>query len=165
MREKIFTKSMKILITGTLLIMAAKLPDGILIGFTAGWIAVTAAAAVLKSAGSRERKQEETAPEPEAGSGTSGEHAPEPRMSAEEEAGIWYRTVLRNRLAETVTDLNVRGYKQLIINEEGELTVPDGGCGSVGRLPGRAVWHCLTEEMNGDGLAAYETDGGITVAW
>ena len=56
MTYKVFTKAMKVLIVGTLIIMAftkGNIMDWLLIGFTAGWIVFMAAYLIYKS-GSRE---------------------------------------------------------------------------------------------------------------
>ena len=171
MTYKVFTKAMKVLIVGTLIIMAftkGNIMDWLLIGFTAGWIVFMAAYLIYKS-GNRE---EYTGEDPMADSEDEDpdentndpEDEPEP-LPDPSEAEVWYRMIGSQLLTEAITDLNTRGIKKLEIKENGDIVVEDATVDTIDTLPEKSLWDTLTELMRDDGLTASIGYDEILISW
>ena len=82
---------------------------------------------------------------------------------------VWYELQGRAVLEALVTDLDSRGYSCLTIHENGDACVEEGQQEvPKERLPGfpeKAYWNRLVEVLEGNGLTAEATPGGIRVCW
>lgn len=170
MADKEFTKALKALFTGTLLLMAftrGNARDWLVIGFTAVWLLCMTVYLCVKS-GRREAIPEQRAEEdPE-------QEEPEPDFPDEEEtdpvpnpsdAEVWYRMIGSQLLTDAITDLNTRGIKKLEIRENGEIVVSDQTVDTIDALPGRALWDTLAGLMRDDGLTADVGNDEILISW
>ncbi len=83
----------------------------------------------------------------------------------EADAETWYRLIGKTVLTDAITDLNTRGYKQLTINENGDILISGTVCDTVDSLPEPTVLNRLTELMKEDGLNAFVTNNEISVSW
>lgn len=171
MTYKVFTKAMKVLIVGTLIIMAftkGNIMDWLLISFTAGWLVFMAVYLVYKS-GKREEFSEEDPPE------NHDEEEPDENPDEPEddldplpdpsEAEVWYRMIGSQILTEAITDLNTRGIKKLEIKENGDMIVSDSAVDTIDTLPDKSLWDTLTELMRADGLTASVGHDEILISW
>ena len=166
MEHKLFSRGMKILIAGTLVITALRFPDWILIGFTAGWLVVMAVLLMKKSGKSSEEmnappkkaKPDEDHPEPD--------NVPDnPDTHPDEDAETWYRMIGKAILTDAVTDLNTHGSKQLTIRENGDILIEDSVYDTFDSFPKQSLWNRLTELMKEDGLNAFTANNEISVSW
>ena len=171
MTYKIFTKAIKVLIVGTLIIMAftkGNIMDWLLIGFTAGWIVFMAAYLIYKS-GNRE---ESTGEDPMADSEDEDpdentndpEDEPDP-LPDPSEVEVWYRMIGSQLLTDAITDLNTRGIKKLEIKENGDIIVSDSTVDTIDTLPDKPLWGTLAELMRDDGLTASVGHDEILISW
>ena len=171
MTYKVFTKAMKVLIVGTLIIMAftkGNIMDWLLIGFTAGWIVIMAAYLIYKS-GNRE---ESTGEDPMADSEDEDpdentndpDDEPDP-LPDPSEAETWYRMIGSQLLTDAITDLNTRGIKKLEIKENGDIIVADSTVDTIDTLPDKSLWGTLAELMRDDGLTASVGHDEILISW
>ncbi len=171
MKYKVFSKSMKVLIIGTLIIMAftkGNVMDWLLIAFTAGWIVFMASYLIYKS-GKREDVQDDTPPEDPgdddpADDPMDPDDEPDP-LPDPSEAEIWYRMIGSQLLTDTITDLNTRGIKKLEIKENGDIVVSDATVDTIDTLPEKSLWGTLTELMCDDGLTASIGTDEILISW
>ena len=170
MTYKVFTKAMKVLIVGTLIIMAftkGNIMDWLLIGFTAGWIVFMAAYLIYKS-GKREALTDDPTDDP-----VDDEPAEDPMDPDDEpdplpdpsEAETWYRMIGSQLLTDAITDLNTRGIKKLEIKENGDIVVEDATVDTIDTLPEKSLWDTLTELMRDDGLTASIGYDEILISW
>ena len=162
MKHKVFTRGMRILIVGTLIIMALYLSDWILIGYTAVCLAVMTVSLIVKSAKAAKQTDEPTEEPPEE---DRPEQEDKPKETTEEEVDTWYQMIGKTILTDAITDLNTRGYKQLTINENGEILVSGTVCDAVDSFPERPLWQRLTELLKNDGLNAFVNADQISVSW
>ena len=171
MTYKVFTKAMKVLIVGTLIIMAftkGNIMDWLLIGFTAGWIVFMAAYLIYKSG----KREESTGEDPMDDSEDEDpdentndpEDEPEP-LPDPSEAEVWYRMIGSQLLTDAITDLNTRGIKKLEIKENGDIVVEDATVDTIDTLPEKSLWDTLTELMRDDGLTASIGYDEILISW
>ena len=174
MTYKVFTKAMKVLIIGTLIIMAftkENVMDWLLIGFTAGWIVCMTVYLIYKS-GKRELVSENESsdnPEDEVSDEelspediSEDEYDPLPNTS---EAEVWYRMIGCQILTDAITELNTRGIKKLEIKENGDIVVSDNLVDTIGALPNKSLWDALTKLMCEDGLTASVEHDVIQISW
>ena len=171
MTYKVFTKAMKVLIVGTLIIMAftkGNIMDWLIIGFTAGWLVFMAAYLIYKSGKREEFDKEDPAESPDE------EKTDENPDESEEEsdpipdpsdAEVWYRMIGSQILTEAITDLNTRGIKKLEIKENGDIIVSDSAVDTIDTLPDKSLWDILAELMCADGLTASIGHDEILVSW
>ena len=162
MKHKVFTRGMRILIVGTLIIMALHLSDWILIGYTAVCLAVMTISLIVKSAKTAKQTDDPIEEPPEE---DRPEQEDKPKEPTEEEIDTWYQMIGKTILTDAITDLNTRGYKQLTINENGEILISDTVCDIVDSFPKRPLWQRLTELLKEDGLNAFVADNEISVSW
>ena len=171
MTYKVFTKAMKVLIVGTLIIMAftkGNVMDWLLIAFTAGWIVFMASYLIYKS-GKREGVQDDTPPEDPVDDAPAEDpmdpdDEPDP-LPDPSEAEIWYRMIGSQLLTEAIIDLNTRGIKKLEIKENGDIVVEDATVDTIDTLPEKSLWDTLTELMRDDGLTASIGYDEILISW
>ena len=171
MTYKVFTKAMKVLIVGTLIIMAftkENIMDWLLIGFTAGWIVFMAAYLIYKS-GNREEStgedpMDDSEDEDPDENTNDPEDEPEP-LPDPSEAEVWYRMIGSQLLTEAITDLNTRGIKKLEIKENGDIIVSDSTVDTIDTLPDKSLWDTLAELMREDGLTASVGYDEILISW
>lgn len=171
MKYKVFSKSMKVLIIGTLIIMAftkGNVMDWLLIAFTAGWIVFMVSYLICKS-GKREDVQDDTPPDDPvdddpAEDPIDPDDEPDP-LPDPSEAEIWYRMIGSQLLTDTITDLNTRGIKKLEIKENGDIVVSDATVDTIDTLPDKSLWGTLTELMCDDGLTASIGTDEILISW
>ena len=82
---------------------------------------------------------------------------------------IWYETQGRNILESVVADLNSRGHSQLILHENGDISIQQDQENVVakhlGNFPAIMYWPRLVQVLEGEGLAAEVTDRKIVVSW
>ena len=166
MKHKVFTKSIRILIVGTLIIMALGFSDWIQIGFTAGWLIFMTVYLIVKREKARSITDEPAEEQPE-----EDRHEPEDITDetedtpSENEAETWYQMIGKTILTDAITDLNTRGYKQLSINENGDILISGAVCDTVDSFPEQSLWNRLTDLMKEDGLNAFVADNEISVSW
>ena len=162
MKNKVFTKPVKVLIVGTLIIMACtkgNLTDWLQIGFTAVWLIFTAAYLIKKSCSREDPAQEDPA---EDSHDPPEEPDPLPNPS---EAEVWYRMVGSQMLTDAITDLNTRGIKKLEIKENGDIIVSDSTVDTIDTLPDKSLWDTLADLMRADGLTASVGHNAILISW
>ena len=166
MKHKVFTRSMRILIVGTLIIMALGLSAWIQIGFTAGWLIFMTVYLIVKSEKARSITDEPTEEQPAEDSHEPEDITDEPEDTpSENEAETWYQMIGKTILTDAITDLNTRGYKQLSINENGNILISGVVCDTVDSFPELSLWNRLTELMKEDGLNAFVAGNEISVSW
>lgn len=174
MKYKVFSKSMKVLIIGTLIIMAftkGNVMDWLLIAFTAGWIVFMASYLICKS-GKREDVQDDTPtddqpdddPEPDLPPDDLPDDEPDP-LPDPSEAETWYRMIGSQLLTDAIIDLNTRGIKKLEIKENGDIVVSEKTVDTISTLPDKSLWGTLTELMCDDGLTASIGTDEILISW
>lgn len=171
MTYKVFTKAMKVLIVGTLIIMAftkGNIMDWLLIGFTAGWIVFMAAYLIYKSGKREALNEDDSAEDPvdddPADDPMDPDDEPDP-LPDPSEAEVWYRMIGSQLLTEAITDLNTRGIKKLEIKENGDIVVEDATVDTIDTLPEKSLWDTLTELMRDDGLTASIGYDEILISW
>ena len=167
MTYKVFTKAMKVLIVGTLIIMAftkGNIMDWLLIGFTAGWIVFMAAYLIYKSGKREESTGEDPMDDSEDEDPDEDTNEPEP-LPDPSEAEVWYRMIGSQLLTEAITDLNTRGIKKLEIKENGDIIVSDSTVDTIDTLPDKSLWDTLAELMREDGLTASVRHDEIQISW
>lgn len=174
MTYKVFSKAMKVLIMGTLIIMAftkGNSMDWILIGFTAGWIVCMTVYLIYKSGKCELVSGNESEDNPE---DDVSEEALLPEETTEDEqdtlpnpleAETWYRIIGCQTLTDTITDLNTRGIKKLEIKENGDIVVSDKTVDTIAALPEKSLWGTLAELMCEDGLTASVENDTIQISW
>ena len=166
MKNKVFTKPVKVLIVGTLIIMACtkgNLADWLQIGFAAVWLIFTAAHLIKKSCSREDPSPDEPADTPEEDS-----HDPQDEPDSlpdPSEAEVWYRMIGSQLLTDAITDLNTRGIKKLEIKENGDIVVEDATVDTIDTLPEKSLWDTLTELMRDDGLTASIGYDEILISW
>lgn len=166
MKHKVFSREMRILIVGTLIIMALHLSDWILIGYTAVCLAVMTVSLIVKSEKTAKQTDDPIEEPPAEDSHEPEDITDEPEDTAtENEAETWYHMIGKTILTDAITDLNTRGYKQLTINENGEILISGTMCDTVDSFPKRPLWQRLTELLKDDGLNAFVADNEISVSW
>lgn len=174
MTYKVFSKAMKVLIIGTLIIMAftkGNIMDWLLISFTAGWIVFMAVYLIHKS-GKREGAADEDPtdipedddPAEDLPPDENPEEEPDP-LPNPTEAETWYRMIGSQLLTDAITDLNTRGIKKLEIKENGDIVVEDATVDTIDTLPEKSLWSTLTELMCDDGLTASIGNDEILISW
>lgn len=164
MTYKVFTKAMKVLIVGTLIIMAftkGNIMDWLLISFTAGWLVFMAGYLIYKSS----KREESTGEDPmDDSEDDDPEDEPDP-LPDPSEAEVWYRMIGSQILTEAITELNTRGIKKLEIKENGDMIVSDSAVDTIDTLPDKSLWDTLTELMRADGLTASVGHDEILISW
>ena len=158
----VFTKPVKVLIVGTLIIMACtkgNLADWLQIGFTAVWLMFTAVYLIKKSCSREDPQQEDPAEDPH-----EPQEEPDP-LPNPSEAEVWYRMVGSQMLPDAITDLNTRGIKKLEIKENGDIIVSDSTVDTIDTLPDKSLWDTLAELMRADGLTASVGHNAILISW
>lgn len=166
MKNMVFTKPVKVLIVGILIIMACtkgNLADWLQIGFTAVWLIFTAAYLIKKSSSREDPSPDEPADTPEEDS-----HDPQNEPDSlpdPSEAEVWYRMIGSQILTDAITDLNTRGIKKLEIKENGDIVVEDATVDTIDTLPEKSLWDTLTELMRDDGLTASIGYDEILISW
>ena len=162
MKNKVFTKPVKVLIVGTLIIMACtkgNLTDWLQIGFTAVWLIFTAAYLIKKSCSREDPAQEDPAEDPH-----EPQEEPDP-LPNPSEAEVWYRMVGSQMLTDAITDLNTRGIKKLEIKENGDIIVSDSTVDTIDTFPDKSLWDTLADLMRADGLTASVGHNAILISW
>ncbi len=162
MKNMVFTKPVKVLIVGTLIIMACtkgNLADWLQIGFTAVWLMFTAVYLIKKNCSREDPQQEDPAEDPH-----EPQEEPDP-LPNPSEAEIWYRMVGSQMLTDAITDLNTRGIKKLQINENGDIIVSDSTVDTIDTLPDKSLWDTLADLMRADGLTASVGHNAILISW
>lgn len=162
MKNKVFTKPVKVLIVGTLIIMACtkgNLADWLQIGFTAVWLMFTAVYLIKKSCSREDPQQEDPAEDPH-----EPQEEPDP-LPNPSEAEVWYRMVGSQMLTDAITDLNTRGIKKLEIKENGDIIVSDSTVDTIDTLPDKSLWDTLADLMRADGLTASVGHNAILISW
>ena len=162
MKNMVFTKPVKVLIVGTLIIMACtkgNLADWLQIGFTAVWLIFTAAYLIKKSCSREDPQQEDPAEDPH-----EPQEEPDP-LPNPSEAEVWYRMVGSQMLTDAITDLNTRGIKKLEIKENGDIIVSDSTVDTIDTLPDKSLWDTLAGLMRADGLTASVGHNAIQISW
>ena len=171
MQYKVFTKVMKVLIVGTLIIMAftkGNVMDWLLIGFTGGWLVFMAAYLIYKSGKREESSGEDPMGESEDEDPNENTNDPEDEPDSlpdPSEAEVWYRMIGSQLLTEAITDLNTRGIKKLEIKENGDIIVSDSTVDTIDTLPDKSLWDTLAELMREDGLTASVGYDEILISW
>ena len=171
MKYKIFSRSMKVLIIGTLIIMAftkGNVMDWLLIAFTAGWLVFMAAYLIYKSGRREALTEDDPAEDPvddaPAADPMNPDDEPDP-LPDPSEAETWYRMIGSQLLTEAITDLNTRGIKKLEIKENGDIIVSDSTVDTIDTLPDKPLWGTLEELMRDDGLTASVGHDEILISW
>ncbi len=170
MQYKVFTKAMKVLIVGTLIIMAftkGNVMDWLLIGFTGGWLVFMAAYLIYKS-GKREGLTDDPTDDPDDDEPEEDPLDPDDELDPlpdPSEAETWYRMIGSQLLTEAITDLNTRGIKKLEIKENGDIIVSDSTVDTIDTLPDKSLWDTLAELMREDGLTASVGHDEIQISW
>ena len=162
MKNMVFTKPVKVLIVGTLIIMACtkgNLADWLQIGFTAVWLMFTAVYLIKKSCSREDPQQEDPAEDPH-----EPQEEPDP-LPNPSEAEVWYRMVGSQMLTDAITDLNTRGIKKLEIKENGDIIVSDSTVDTINTLPDKSLWDTLADLMRADGLTASVGHNAIQISW
>ena len=162
MKNMVFTKPVKVLIVGTLIIMACtkgNLADWLQIGFTAVWLMFTAVYLIKKSCSREDPQQEDPAEDPH-----EPQEEPDP-LPNPSEAEVWYRMVGSQMLTDAITDLNTRGIKKLEIKENGDIIVSDSTVDTIDTLPDKSLWDTLADLMRADGLTASVGHNAILISW
>lgn len=158
----VFTKPVKVLIVGTLIIMACtkgNLTDWLQIAFTGVWLIFTAAYLIKKSCSRDDPAQEDPAEDPH-----DPQEEPDP-LPNPSEAEVWYRMVGSQMLTDAITDLNTRGIKKLQIKENGDIIVSDSTVDTIDTLPDKSLWDTLADLMRADGLTASVGHNAILISW
>lgn len=174
MTYKVFSKAMKVLIMGTLIVMAftkGNSMDWLLIGFTAVWIVCMTVYLVHKS-GKREFISEDKPEENPEDNVSEEDLLPKETTEDEQdtlpnpsEAETWYRMIGCQTLTDAITDLNTRGTKKLEIKENGDIVVSDKTVDTIVALPEKSLWDTLTKLMCEDGLTAFVGNNTIQISW
>jgi len=166
MTHKVFTKAMKVLIIGTLCIMAftkGSVMDWLLIGFTAGWLIFMAGYMLYKSSRKVDELEAELDDETE-----NDEVQPEDEnedTNNVSETETWYRMIGSQLLTDSITELNTRGHKHLEITESGDIVVSGNIADSIPVFPDKSQWQTLGKLMRDDGLTVNVTTDNIVVSW
>jgi hypothetical protein len=170
MKYKVFTKAMKVLIVGTLIIMAftkGNITDWLIIGLTAGWLIFMTAYLINKS-GKREPLDDlhaEDSDEEDFGEDTENSNDILDPLPDPSEAEIWYRMIGCQILTEAIIDLNTRGIKKLEIKENGDVIVADSKFETINTLPDKSCWDRIVELLREDGLTASAGRDEIQISW
>ena len=168
MKNKVFTKPVRVLIVGTLIIMAitkGNLADWLQIGFTAVWLMFTALYLIKKSNSRDEQPMDNPIEQPEnEDSDDTIDDNPDP-LPDSTEAETWYRMIGSQLLTDAITDLNTRGIKKLEIKENGDMIVSDSTVDTIDTLPDKSLWSTLAELMCADGLTASVGHNAIQISW
>ena len=167
MKNKVFTKPVKVLIVGTLIIMACtkgNLTDWLQIGFTAVWLVFTARYLIQKSYSREDQPQEDPTDHSEDKESDAPADEPDP-IPDTSEAEVWYRMIGSQILTEAITDLNTRGIKKLEIKENGDIIVSDSTVDTIDTLPDKSLWDTLADLMRADGLTASVGHNAILISW
>ena len=169
MTHKVFTKAMKVLIIGTLCIMAftkGSVMDWLLIIFTAGWLVFMAGYMLYKSSRNVDELEAELDDED-----NEPEHdEAQPENTSEDttdvsETEAWYRMIGSQLLTDVITELNTRGHKHLEITENGDIFVSGNIEDSIPVFPDKSQWQTLGKLMRDDGLTVNVTTDNIVVSW
>ena len=169
MTHKVFTRSMKVLIIGTLCIMAFtkdSVMDWLLIGFTASWFIFMAGYMLYKSirkVDELEAELDDEDNEPESDEVQREDESKDTTDVSETEA--WYRMIGSQLLTDAITELNTRGHKHLEITENGDIFVSGNIEDSIPVFPDKSQWQTLGKLMRDDGLAVDVTAENIVVSW
>ena len=166
MTHKVFTKAMKVLIIGTLCIMAftkGSVMDWLLIGFTAGWLIFMAGYMLYKSSRKVDELEAELDNEPESDEVQPEDESKDTTDVSETEA--WYRMIGSQLLTDAITELNTRGHKRLEITENGDIVVSGSIVDSIPVFPDKSQWQTLGKLMRDDGLTVDVTTDNIVVSW
>jgi len=166
MTHKVFTKAMKVLIIGTLCIMAftnGSVMDWLLIGFTAGWLIFMAGYMLYKSSRKVDELEAELDNEPESDEVQPEDESKDTTDVSETEA--WYRMIGSQLLTDAITELNTRGHKHLEITEDGDIVVSGNIVDSIPVFPDKSQWQTLGKLMRDDGLTVDVTAENIVVSW
>jgi len=166
MTHKVFTKAMKVLIIGTLCIMAftnGSVMDWLLIGFTAGWLIFMAGYMLYKSSRKVDELEAELDNEPESDEVQPEDESKDTTDVSETEA--WYRMIGSQLLTDAITELNTRGHKHLEITENGDIVVSGSIVDSIPVFPDKSQWQTLGKLMRDDGLTVDVTAENIVVSW
>lgn len=84
---------------------------------------------------------------------------------------IWYEKQGRETLEALVADLDSRGYKHLVLHEDGSISAQgeDSGAGLIqstfDSFPPKVYWPRLAKVLEQEGLAATVQDDCVSVAW
>ena len=169
MTHKVFTKAMKVLIIGTLCIMAFtkdSVMDWLLIGFTASWLIFMAGYMLYKSS----RKVDELEAELDDEDNEPEHDEAQPENTSEDTTDVykteaWYRMIGSQLLTDSITELNTRGHKHLEITESGDIVVSGNIADSIPVFPDKSQWQTLGKLMRDDGLTVDVTAENIVVSW
>ena len=170
MKYKVFTKAMKVLIVGTLIIMAftkGNITDWLIIGLTAGWLIFMTAYLIYKS-GKREPLDDlhdEDSDVEDFGEDTEDSNDMLDPILDLSEAETWYRMIGCQILTESIIDLNTRGIKKLEIEENGDVIVADSMFVNISTLPDKSCWDRIVELLREDGLTAFASFDKILISW
>lgn len=174
MTYKVFSKAMRVLIMGTLIIMAitkGNIKDWLLIGFVAGWIICMTVYLIYKN-GKRELVSEDEPVDNPEDDVSEEELLPEETAEEEQdtrpdpsEAETWYRMIGCQTLTDAITELNTRGIKKLEIKENGDIIVSDKTVDTIAALPAKSLWDTLTKLMCEDGLTVSIRSDTIQISW
>lgn len=104
----------------------------------------------------------------DAGNGASPDgHTPPGRQPADPH--VWYEIQGRAVLETLVADLNSRGHNYLTLHENGDACVEEGQKEipkeHLAGFPEKVYWPRLVQVLEGNGLAAEITPGGIRISW
>ena len=168
MKNKVFTKPVKVLIVGTLIIMACtkgNLADWLQIAFTGVWLMFTAVYLIKKSNSSEDQSLDDLTDLPEDEDPDEHEEDTSDPHPDPKEAETWYRMIGSQLLTDAITDLNTRGIKKLEIKENGDIVVSDSTVDTIDTLPDKSLWDTLAALMRDDGLTASVGHNEILISW
>ena len=166
MTHKVFTKAMKVLIIGTLCIMAftkGSIMDWLLIIFTASWLIFMAGYMLYKSSRKVDELEAELDNEPKTDEAQHEDASEDTTDVSETEA--WYHMIGSQLLTDAITELNTRGHKRLKITESGDIVVSGNIEDIIPVFPDKSQWQTLGELMHDDGLTVDVTEENIVVSW
>lgn len=79
---------------------------------------------------------------------------------------VWYEQCGQKVLTELITELNAKGTKTLLINEDGSIVLEDNKqVGSLKSFPSKNLWKKLIGIFEEQGLTAVENEDSILLGW
>ena len=79
---------------------------------------------------------------------------------------VWFEQCGQKALTELITELNAKGTKTLLINEDGSVVLEDNKqVGSLKSFPSKNLWKKLIGIFEEQGLTAVENEDSILLGW
>lgn len=92
------------------------------------------------------------------------------RKDPAEEAAVWYSLIGQKALTDLITDLNVRGFHRLRIEEDGSVLITEKDKNetketTLDRMPRKELWPHLISALEEQGLSASQVNDQLAIDW